>query len=50
MTNSEDIVFYSKERKMMEMDHLVLDDNQYDHVGSSQGPEFDSYGTALNEL
>ena len=50
LTFGEDYLCNNKEGKIIMMDHLVTVDNQNDQVGNGQEPEFDTFGTALNEL
>jgi hypothetical protein len=49
LTIGEDNLFDNKEGKNIMMDHLG-EDNQNSQEGIGQEPEFNMYGTALNEL
>jgi hypothetical protein len=49
LTIAEDNQFDNKEGKNIMMDHLG-EDNQNDLEGTGKEPEFNMYGTALNEL
>jgi hypothetical protein len=49
LTIVEDNQFDNKEGKNIMIDHLG-EDNQNDQEGTGQEPEFNMYGTALNEL
>jgi hypothetical protein len=50
LTINEDNLSNSKEGKIIMMDHLVTEDSQNDQVSIGQEPEFNKYGTVLNEL
>lgn len=50
LTIGEDNLFDNKEGKNIMMDHLGSEDHQNDQEGTGQEPEFNMYGTALNEL
>jgi uncharacterized cupin superfamily protein len=44
----EDHLFDNEERKII--NYLGVGDNQNDHEDNGQEPEFNMFGTALNEL